>query len=310
VDVGSNGSMAYLAYDDRPGEMAWLDRRGRETGVVARNDGLFFSALLSPRGDRLAANYFGRDGEASLWSFDLATGARLRLSPAEAKVRQAAWSRDGKELVTLAFTGGSGEIVAIDAESGRSRVLVPNLGKRWIDVSDVSADGRWIVTAERSQRGDADIRMFELGGATPRDAAYRAMPSDEFGGKLSPDGRWIAYASMASGTKEIFVDSFPTPGEARRVTSDLPVLGKWWTERSSELMFVVQDRGRMAVISRQVKTTPALEIGAPERLYELPSSAIDWTVGSDGQRAIVQRRVGPAMPALTYVTNWSGGGDR
>jgi Tol biopolymer transport system component len=38
------------------------------------------------------------------------------------------------------------------------------------------------------------------------------------GARLSPDGHWLAYESDESGEFEIFVRSFPEPGERRQVS--------------------------------------------------------------------------------------------
>ena len=45
--------------------------------------------------------------------------------------------------------------------------------------------------------------------------APRADPFDEIMPALSPDGRWLAYASNESGTFEIFVRPFPDAQSAR-----------------------------------------------------------------------------------------------
>jgi len=39
-------------------------------------------------------------------------------------------------------------------------------------------------------------------------------PFDEYGGAVSPDGRWLAYVSNDSGRDEVYVQSFPTPPES------------------------------------------------------------------------------------------------
>ena len=43
---------------------------------------------------------------------------------------------------------------------------------------------------------------------------------DSRGPAFSPDGRWLAYSSILTGRREVYVRPFPGPGTAERVSVD------------------------------------------------------------------------------------------
>ena len=54
-------------------------------------------------------------------------------------------------------------------------------------------------------------------------------PANEVSPSISPDGRWMAYASNESGRPEIYVRSFPGAGTRHQVSLDggeEPVIGR------------------------------------------------------------------------------------
>ena len=76
----------------------------------------------------------------------------------------------------------------------------------------------------------------QLGKAEPFLSA-RGFPMPAF----SPDGRWLAYASEETGSREIYVQPFPGPGAKVRVSVDggsFPT----WSPNGRELFFLGPDR--------------------------------------------------------------------
>ena len=55
-------------------------------------------------------------------------------------------------------------------------------------------------------------------GETPR-SWFLQTPANEGQTRISPNVRWIGYASDESGRQEIYVQSFPTPGNKRRLSN-------------------------------------------------------------------------------------------
>jgi Tol biopolymer transport system component len=51
--------------------------------------------------------------------------------------------------------------------------------------------------------------MADAMGGSSNPSPLTETPFDEQEGRFSPDGRWIVYSSDESGTREIYVRSFP-----------------------------------------------------------------------------------------------------
>jgi hypothetical protein len=129
--------------------------------------------------------------------------------------------------------------------------------------------------------------------------------SPEWGGQISPDGRWIAYVSSESGRHEVYVRPFPS-GDGRWQISVDGGMEPVWRSDGSEIFYLAADRNLMAAA---VKTGPSFESGVPTRLFATritpPTLSLirnQYAVSADGQRFLV--RGVPSQP-ITVVSNWT-----
>ena len=133
--------------------------------------------------------------------------------------------------------------------------------------------------------------------------------SSEVQGTVSPDGRWIAYASDESGTYEIYVQSFPDASTDQKTpVSTGGGLQPRWSKDGRELFYVRADGMLMAVA---VKTRPTFEPGTVTPLFKtkIPTTLnpyrMDYLPASDGQRFLMKIPVeGTTPPSITVVVNW------
>jgi eukaryotic-like serine/threonine-protein kinase len=121
---------------------------------------------------------------------------------------------------------------------------------------------------------------------------------------FSPDGRFIAFQSDASGREEVYVR--PVAGNARSV----PVSGGGgqlprWAD-NGELFFWQRD----LLIAVPIRTSPALQIGATRPLFRTPRERpnyydCDYDVSADGQSIFLTRTPDLLRPReLRVVTDW------
>lgn len=143
-------------------------------------------AALSPGGTRVAAV-----GAGAVRVWDVATGREAtRIDTRGAEIRKAAFSDDGRVLVTGSLLG---VIRVFDADGGRAVHRVDRaLGS--VTALAVSADGRSLATAHPSGGGVFDIRVWELatGGQRRR---FRGHQGYVTALTFSADGRVLASAS-------------------------------------------------------------------------------------------------------------------
>src|SRR5206468_3888648 len=72
---------------------------------------------------------------------------------------------------------------------------------------DWSKDGRFIVYETRDMKRNTDLWALPLSG--PRDPIPLAQsPAQEYDGRVSPDGRWLAYTSSESGIDQVYIQAF------------------------------------------------------------------------------------------------------
>ena len=147
--------------------------------------------------------------------------------------------------------------------------------------------------------------------ATSGDTTLRTvfdMPSVQFAlsVSLSPDGRWLAYASSESeGAVNIFVTSFPD-GQAKFVVSRGGGAEPKWSPNGRELFF--ESGGVLKVVD--VPSGPTFTPGNPRTLFSLTGyrrarNRQQYDVSPDGTRFLMIRERGASTaPTAIYVENW------
>lgn len=94
--------------------------------------------------------------EEEVWLYDVATGARRKLSTHESVKTDIRWAPNSAKLV---FSGGN-HLFQIDIATARQTELGNQPGG--YDVTDYSADGNWLVYTKRDASENAWIVLFDL----------------------------------------------------------------------------------------------------------------------------------------------------
>ncbi len=112
--------------------------------------------------------------------------------------------------------------------------------------------------------------------------------------EISPDGRFIAYASNVSGRCEVYVQPFPGPEGARHQVSLAGGQSPRWSRDGRELFFVTETRPRR-LLAAEIRIAPQFAAGRPKELFsadvELPGASAAFDVSLDGRRFLVLRDV-------------------
>ena len=152
---------------------------------------------------------------------------------------------------------------------------------------------------------DADLWVLPLeGDRKPR--PFLRTTADEAGARFSPNGRFLAYVSNASGRPEIYVQTFPEGGGKWQVSiagGKEPV----WARSGKELFY--RTGNQMMVVS--VETEPTFTPGKPTALFPDPFLKSDWfialyDVNPDGQHFVMVQSSDEAEGStqLNVVQNW------
>ena len=95
----------------------------------------------------------------------------------------------------------------------------------------VVSDDRQILCTRQGATGD-HLELLPVAGGEP--TRFLTSRGNANNGQISPDGKWVAYASDESGNWEIYVTSFPDGcGKVAGITwrRDRTALARRWQER-------------------------------------------------------------------------------
>ena len=128
--------------------------------------------------------------------------------------------------------------------------------------------------------------------------------------RVSPDGRWIAYASDRSGRFEIEVTSFPEPGRRYPVSVQGGGYPRWRADGRE--VYFLSANSRLMAASFAAGTPPA--IGTPAPLFEvrlIPSpdrgifTTYEYDAHADGSRFLINRMVSLPDESMTIIVDWN-----
>ena len=165
-------------------------------------------------------------GNWDLWSVDLRSGAPTRLTRQPGIDSDPVWSPDGAELAYVSRRADVHGIYRMSLTDGREQMLLKIGVQVVVQTTRGRRTGRPTV-GSWSYEADYDIMALAL---TTRRIPFRivATPAVEKSGRVSPDGRWIAYQSDDSGEYQVYVQPFPGPGAAAaRVDNDWRSHPQW-----------------------------------------------------------------------------------
>jgi len=299
--VSAAGGLVFLAGGPQRFQrtLVWVNRAGREDPLPAPPR--HYSELALSPDDRQVALQI-EDGTHGIWIYDL---GRTTLTPfvvTNGSSQAPLWTPDGRRIVYRGTRQGFRNLFskAVDGTTGEER-LTTKAGRSQTPGS-WSPDGQTLAFAESSPTGD--IWTLHL-GQDPR--PLLATPDSEGDPRISPDGRWLAYQSNASGRSEVYVQPFPGPGARQTISvggGSEPV----WSPAGRELFYLDGD----AMMAVEITTTPGFVAGAPRRLFQSgykPSTtgSSAYAVSADGQRFLRIQSVQPEQPTteIRVVLNWT-----
>ena len=301
--VGPEGTLLYATGGDLAEipSLYWQDRKGAITtvGLPARP---YDDVEFSPDGKRVLVLFAGAN--QFYWIYDIADRQLLPLTH-RYDALDGIWTPDGAHVT---YSVGSEIRSIITDGSGVDEVLIPSslLGNKVAEPKSWSPDGKTLVLDVGGQGTNisTDIMLYSVDRRelTP----LVATPFNEFGGRISPDGKWLAYASDDSGTNRIYLRELS--GSPARYSVG-PGVRAFWTLGGRELVIT----GPAGDQSVSVRPGERPEIGTPRPWG--PTSVLpdglaggDFSLSPDGSRVIFVGYPRPkTISELGLVLNWTGG---
>jgi len=320
LSASAAGPIVYRTPSPESGQrhFVWIDRSGREIEKVSYADTASQGPSLSHDGRRLAVfrylngNLNPTTGDnMDIWTYETEHRTWARITSDAADDIFPLWSPDDSHLVfSSSRKGGSMDLYQmLLAAPGSDELLLSTPQGKF--PMDWSLDGRFLLYELFNDRKNFDILALKMDGTR----VSLEVAHEEFNERLpqfSPDGKWIAYQSDRTGRFEIYVQPFPGPGSASRVSTNGGQQVRWNPKGGKELFYVAPDDWLMSVPIRFTSDGKTLEAETPIGLFltNVGSTAPNlnrqqYAVSPDGQSFVMNSRPKEADASpISVILNW------
>jgi len=316
IAISGSGTMAYIPETGSATStgltLVWVNRDGKEAQISAPGNAYAFPSV-SPDGTRaaLTANI---GGNQDIWIWDFAREILTRITFDEGEDNFPVWTPDGRRIVYRSSANGMNYDIKRKAADGSGQAekigSMPDLPGPFCWSKDGKALLSWDLTLSPYQ---TDITMMSM----ETDHAIKPLLKEKHNEdhpRISPSGRWLAYASNESGRNEVYVRPFPQVNEGRWQISIGGGSGPLWSPDGSELFY----RNAESVMVVPVETEPVFKAGKPRELfrgsyyYASAGQAVlpMWDISPDGKRFLMFKEAVSSTAAaggphkINIVLNW------
>ncbi len=300
ASVSNDGLMVVHPGGRRSGSrLLWFDRAGNITGEIQPQD-TYTDVAIAPDGKTLAIGV--GDPKGALYLYDLERKVRTRFSYVDATTADfPVWTPDSREVIFSGLDGAGRNRLYIKPVDGSSNERSLLEGKVGIRPTDVSPDGK-ILLYDEQKPGEGDVMGIPIAGGKPFVVIGGSGQQND--GHFSPDGKWIAYVSIWSGGRAVFVTPYPGPGGKWQVSGDNSALYCWWGGEGKEILYLGAD-GSMYAVSVSFDGG-SVRLGAPQRLFSITVNTNSRSLGvsRDGMHFLARVPADQAGGAAMLVQNW------
>jgi hypothetical protein len=279
-------------------QLAWFDRTGKEISI-ARAECTCRGVNLSPDGKRLAIHIHGRkSGDIYIGESNGTPMSRLTSDPGLEDNSSPIWSPDGTRVVFGSYRNGKWRLYTKSADgTGVEQQLLESA----IHISPMSwsPDGL-IVYRDRPPQAGVQLWVVPLTGG--QDSVLFSRTGNENHAQISPDGKWIAYASDEAGSQQVYIRAFPSGVGKWKVSTASGDYPRWRGD-GGELYFLSESGMLMASDIRV--SGSSIEAGVPRALFDTKFTDLAhmpyydyhaFAASPDGQRFLIPRLVVAASP--------------
>jgi serine/threonine-protein kinase len=318
-DLARDGTLVYVSAGAQSAErtLVWVDRAGREE-PIAFPPRAYGHLRISPDGTRVAIGI--DEQERQIWMWDIRKATLQPFTIGRSRNAAPVWTPNGRDLLFASNRAGPPNIFR-QAADGTGPVERITESANPQTPTSISPDGAHLVFTEVgatpdvmmvrvSQRGQSGDESHRDNGAR-RPEPLVQTPDNDQAGEISPNGRWLAYVSFASGRAEIYVRPFPNVQDGQWRVSVDGGKGPLWAPDGTELFYANVEGALMSVPVEGERTWSA---GRPQKVLDAhyfvgpEESDRTYDIAPDGRRFLMSK---PAEGSATtdrdliVVQNWA-----
>ena len=264
TSVARDGSVAYRGVPSPAvDQVVVVDRSGKEKAAVGPTGAIWHLALAPDERSLALEMQDPKAATTDLWLLDLETQAPARLTFEPSFEWQTAWSPDGRLLYFASNRNDQSDVYAMLPAGGAEARLIYRDRDQQAPM-DVSADGKFLLVHDASSHRSIDITAIPVAGGKPIPVARSSF--DERCGRFSPDGRWVAYDSIESGERQVFLQSFPVPTRKWQISTGGGLSPLW--RRDGRELYYLTPAGELMAVSIRVEGGD-LRTSRPSMLFRL-----------------------------------------
>jgi eukaryotic-like serine/threonine-protein kinase len=311
--ISDSGILAYIPGTSggaAPGRtLVWVNRDGKEEPLSAPPKEYWVSSI-SPDGKRVALHVISPKHDIWIWDLVRETMMPLTLDEGAGSVNPL-WTLDGKRIVYTSSRENVwfGDLYWRAADGTGKAEMLASSPDRGLFPSSWSKDGKtlalWEITRSPLQ---SDIGLLSMEGDHARKPLLHEK-YNEASPRISPDGRWMAYASDETGSYEVYVCPFSDVTGGKWQVSANGGGSPLWSRNSREVYYLSGD----AAWAVPVETEPTFKPGRPRVLFhgtfarrtgEVTTDSTLWNIGPDGRFLMMKEAVAEAPRKINIVLNW------
>jgi serine/threonine-protein kinase len=311
--LGGDGTLIYApGRSQMLASFVWVSRTGkrRSLGLPENTYGIFD---LSRDGTRLAYNLGG-----DIWIRDLERGTDRRFTSRSPRGETLLsvyphWTPDGRHIVYMQRQASGGRLVCapLDGRSPPAALWTSReSGPEWLYPMSFSPDGTVMSAIGPATDRSFDIYLLRSADFCRSDQniepeLFLGEPFNEGFGQISPDGRWMLYASDHTGRYDIYVTPYPKRGPVYQVTRRGGREPRW-NPAGHEILYL----DGSSMYSVEVLRGEEFRTGEAKLLFEGPfpdALGLGFDITRDGQWFLMLENAATFQPTtiLTVVTGFS-----
>jgi Tol biopolymer transport system component len=309
--VSDTGTLVYGTTGTSLTQLMWFDRSGNALGTVGGSEP-FGQPSLSPDDKTVAVERVDPiTQDQDIWLIDTGRNLPSRFTSHPNNITfMPVWSPDGARIL-FAWAPGTPPNLYQRASStaGADELLLRSTSNT--QPTDWSRDGRFVVYANLDPKTEWDLWFLPMRAShvDGQPVPFLQTEFNEHLGRLSPDGRWLAYVSDESGTKEVYLRRFPSSDGKTRISLNGGNEPRW--DGDGHELFYLSPDGRLMAVT--IELGASVQVRSTATLFKTHTGPIrnsgfdvNYTVTRDGQRFLISTATEAASAVSTAILlNWT-----